>query len=49
MYRKYSDSVQQAHLSLINDNLVDVRKYILKNMSKMTTEKIEKIEEIMHS
>tara|TARA_R100000951_G_C2524582_1_gene144503 strand:- start:190 stop:558 length:369 start_codon:yes stop_codon:yes gene_type:complete len=49
IYKKYSESVQKAHLFLIDDNLVDARKYILRNMSKMTADKIEKIEQIMHN
>jgi len=49
IYKTYSDDVKKAHLCLINDNLVDARKYILKNMSNMTAEKIEKIEQVMSS
>jgi phosphopantothenate synthetase len=49
IYKKYSESVQKAHLCLIDDNLVDARKYIIRNMSKMTADKIEKIEHIMHN
>tara|TARA_B110000977_G_scaffold151901_1_gene192845 strand:+ start:302 stop:670 length:369 start_codon:yes stop_codon:yes gene_type:complete len=47
VYMKYNDMVKKAHLCLIDDNLVTARKYILKNMSKMTAEHITKIEAVL--
>ena len=46
-YMKYNDDVKKAHLCLIDDNLVDSRRYILKNMYKMTAEHITKIEAVL--
>jgi len=48
-YMRYNDDVKKAHLCLIDDDLVEARNYIIRNMYNMTAEHITKIEQVLRN
>lgn len=48
-YMRYNDDVKKAHLCLIDDDLVEARNYIIRNMYNMTAKHITEIEKVLRN